>query len=404
MAFQDCPLDTVIDRIELFHLGYELPDRIGNAVRFFQRRETLFVRLTTRGGAVGWGETWALPASAAALIQNMLGPALLGEDVRFPQRVWRKLARFIVNDRRGLTSMAIAALDMAVWDAKARSEGIPLSEALGGRFRARLTSYASGPFVRPGDEPYAHYADEVGGYLERGFRNIKIRVGIGAREDAAIVRAVRRAIGGETGLMVDMNEAGDVAQTLDFARRVDDCDLVWLEEPVLHDDLASWTRIAGQTRQALAGGESLYGMAGFRDFLSAGAFSIAQPDLALCGGLTEGLRIASLAEAFNVPVAPHVWGGVVNFAASMHFAAVLPDRSRAGRRFPFFEYDVSDNRLRDEFFECSIQQDGAIPVPQGAGLGFDLHESQFKSLLMTRGELGRARPADIKQNRAVGER
>jgi D-galactarolactone cycloisomerase len=404
MARQDCPLDTVVDRIELFHLGYELPDRIGNAARFFQRRETLLVRLTTRGGAVGWGETWALPAPAAALIQNVLGPALLGDNVQTPQRVWRKLARFIVNDRRGLTSMAIAALDMAVWDAKARSENVPLSEALGGRMRDRLTSYASGPFVKPGNRPYAHYVDEVGGYLRRGFRNAKIRVGVGAREDAAIVQAVRQAIGDDTGLMVDMNEAGDVAQALDFAQRVEDCDLVWLEEPVLHDDLPSWTRIAGKARQALAGGESLYSMAGFRDFLTAGAFAIAQPDLALCGGLSEGLRIASLAEAFNVPVAPHVWGGAVNFAASMHFAAVLPDRSRAAQRFPFFEYDVSDNRLRDEFFDGTLQQDGTIAVPQGAGLGFDLDESRFKSLLMTRGELGRARPADIKQNRAVGER
>ncbi len=397
-------MDTVVDRIELFHLGYDLPDRIGNAARFFQRRETLFVRLTTRGGAVGWGETWSLPAPAAALIQNVLGPALIGEDVRFPQRVWRKLALFIVNDRRGLTSMAIAALDMAVWDAKARSESVPLSEALGGRLRDRVTSYASGPFVKPGDKPYGHYVEEVGSYLRRGFRNVKIRVGIGAREDATIVQAVRHAVGDDTGLMVDMNEAGDVAQALDFARRVEDCDLVWLEEPVLHDDLPSWSRIAAQTRQALAGGESLYSMAGFRDFLTAGVFAIAQPDLALCGGLTEGLRIASLAEAFNVPVAPHVWGGAVNFVASMHFAAVLPDRSRGAQRFPFFEYDVSDNRLRDELFEGAVQGDGTIAVPQGAGLGFDLDERQFKPLLMTRGELGRARPADIKQNRAVGER
>jgi D-galactarolactone cycloisomerase len=404
LAPQDCPLDTVVDRIELFHLGSELPDRIGNAARFFQRRETLFIRLTTRGGAVGWGETWALPAPAAALIQSTLGPALLGEDVQAPQRVWRKLARFIVNDRRGLTSMAIAALDMAVWDAKARAQGVPLSEALGGSLRDRLTSYASGPFVKPGDRPYGHYVDEVGGYLHRGFRNIKIRVGIGAREDAAIVAAVRRAIGDDIGLMADMNEAGDVAQAVDFARRVEDCDLVWLEEPVLHDDLPSWTRIARQARQALAGGESLYSMAGFREFLTAGAFAVAQPDLALCGGLTEGLRIAALAEAFNVPVAPHVWGGAVNFAASMHYAAVLPDRSRAARRFPYFEYDVSDNRLRDAFLDAAVQEDGTIAVPRGAGLGLDLEERQFKSLLMTRGELGRARPAAVKQSRAVGER
>ncbi|TCR65374.1 mandelate racemase/muconate lactonizing enzyme family protein [Bosea sp. BK604] len=397
-------MDTVVDRIELFHLGYELPERIGNAARFFQRRETLLVKLTTRGGAVGWGETWALPAPAAALIQATLGPALLGEDVQAPQRIWRKLARFIVNDRRGLSNMAIAALDMAVWDARARSEGVPLATALGGALRDRVTSYASGPFVKPGEEPYGHYLDEVGFYLERGFRNVKIRAGIGAREDAAIVKAVRHAIGDDIGLMVDMNEAGDIAQTLDFAGKVEDCDLIWLEEPVLHDDLPSWSRVAGKTRLALAGGESLYSMAGFRDFLAAGVFAIAQPDLALCGGLTEGLRIAALAEAFNVPVAPHVWGSAVNFAASLHFAAVLPDRTRPGQRFPFFEFDASDNRLRDAFIDCPVLADGTMPVPQGPGLGFEIAERELQPFLMTRGELGRAQPADIKQYRAMGER
>jgi D-galactarolactone cycloisomerase len=350
-----------------------------------------------------------MPGPAAALIQNTLGPALLGEDVRFPQKIWRKLARFIVNDRRGLSNMAIAALDMAVWDAFARHDDVPLCDKLGGAMRDRLTCYVSGPFVKPGDRPYGHYLDDVGDYLEQGFRNIKIRAGIGARADAQLVAQIRAQIGDEIGLMVDLNEAGDVAQAQDFAARVEDCDLIWIEEPVLHDDLPSWTRVAGSVRQALAGGESLYSMAGFRDFLSAGVFSVAQPDLALCGGLTEALRIAALAEAFNVPIAPHVWGGAVNFAASLHFAAVLPDRTRPGRRFPFFEYDVSENPLRSAFIDCALQADGTVRVPHAAGLGFDISDDQLVPLTIARGELGRARlaetrAAETKKYRAMGER
>ena len=98
-------METAVDRVELFGLACKLPETIGSAVRFFDRRETLLVRLTTRGGAVGLGETWAMPAAAAALIQTALGPALLGEAVRYPQKIWRKLSRFIVNDRRGLTGI-----------------------------------------------------------------------------------------------------------------------------------------------------------------------------------------------------------------------------------------------------------------------------------------------------------
>jgi D-galactarolactone cycloisomerase len=380
-------LQTAVDRIELFALSCKLPETIGNAVRFFDRRETLMVRVTTRGGAIGWGETWAMPGPAAALIRTVLGPALLGEDVRFPQKIWRKLARFIVNDRRGLSHMAISALDIAVWDACARAEGVPLSARLGGAMRDRLSCYVSGPFVKPAAEPYAHYLDDIGGYLDQGFRNIKIRAGIGAREDAALVAAVRAGIGDEIGLMVDMNEAGDVAQALDFSRRVADANLIWLEEPILHDDLTSWKRVSAGSAIALAGGESLYGLAGFRDFLCAGAFAIAQPDLALCGGLTEALRIAALTEAFNVPVAPHVWGGAVNFNASLHFAAILPHRTRPGARFPFFEYDASFNPLRTAITDCPIGDDGLVGVPAGPGIGLDISNEQLAPFLTATHEL-----------------
>jgi D-galactarolactone cycloisomerase len=380
-------VETAVERIDLFIVSCRLPETIGNAVRFFDRRESLFVRVTTRGGVVGWGETWAMAAPAAALITATLGPALLGEDTRYPQKIWRKLARFIVNDRRGLSHMAISALDIAVWDACARADGVALSAKLGGALRERLSCYVSGPFVKPAAEPYGHYLDEIGGYLDQGFRNIKIRAGLGAREDAELIGDIRARVGDDIGLMADMNEAGDVSQALDFSKRIGDSDLIWLEEPVLHDDLPGWKRIAAGTELALAGGESLYGLAGFRDFLCAGVFAVAQPDLALCGGLTEGLRIAAMAEAFNVPIAPHVWGGAVNFNASLHFAATLPDRTRPGGRFPFFEYDTSFNPLRAAFAECPVGQDGRVGVPDGPGLGLELRESDLAPFLAVKHEL-----------------
>lgn len=380
-------MDTAVDRIELFALACTLPEMIGNAARFFDRRETLFVRVTTKGGAVGWGETWAMAAPASALIQSVLGPALLGEDISHPQKVWRKLARFIVNDRRGLTHMAISALDMAVWDASARAQNVPLAARLGGALREKLSCYVSGPFLKPGADPYEHYRDDVDGYLAQGFRNVKIRAGIGAGVDARLVADVRRQIGDGIGLMVDLNEAGDVAQALEFSRRASEADLIWLEEPIVHDDMPGWRRIAAGTGMALAGGESLYGLPGFRDFLCSGLFSVAQPDLALCGGLTEGLRIATLAEAFNVPIAPHVWGGALNFNASLHFAATLPHRTRPGSRYPFFEYDASFNPLRTAFVDCPLDGEGLVAVPDGPGLGVEIDEAQLAPFLVVKHEL-----------------
>ncbi len=381
-------MDTVIDRVDLYLVGAALPEAIGNAARFFSHREALMVRITTRGGQIGWGETWAMPGPAAALIEKTLGPALIGEDVRFPQKVWRKLARFIVNDRRGLTHMAISALDIAVWDASARCAGLSLANRLGGAMRDRVTAYVSGPFVKPTQNPYAHYLGEVAEYLAQGYRNVKLRVGIGAEIDARLVRQVRELIGPDVGLMVDFNEAGDVAQTQDFARRTGDDDLIWVEEPIVHDDLPSWKRLASSTHLALAGGESLYGLAGFRDYFTAGVFALAQPDLALCGGLTEGLRIAAMAEAFNVPIAPHVWGTAINFNASLHFAASLPDRSSAGRRFPYFEMDASFNPLRADFIDGALLPDGTMAVPTGPGHGVAIDPRQLTPFLTTHKQLG----------------
>lgn len=381
------PLHSAVDRIELLKLSCKLTEPIGNAVRFFDRRDTLLVKITTKDGITGWGETWAQPAAAAALIHSSFGPALLGEDVRFPQRVWRKLTRIIVNDRRGLSHMAISALDMAIWDAAARTEGVPLAAKLGGALRHRLSCYASGPFIKPGPDPYGHYLEAVGGYVDQGFRHVKVRAGIGVREDAELVRRIRGLVGDEVGLMVDFNEAGDVAQAQAFARQTSDCGLVWMEEPVPHDDLPAWRRAAATVPMALAGGESLYGLSGFRDYLAAGVFAVVQPDLALCGGVTEALRIMALAEAFNVPVVPHVWGGAVAFAAGLQFTALLPDRSRPGQRYPFFEYDASINSLRDGLAEFPLVADGMVEVPQLPGLGIEIEDRNIAPFLTERIEL-----------------
>ena len=321
------------------------------------------------------------------MIAASFGPALLGADVRLPQRAWRKLAQLIVNDRRGVSHMALSALDMAVWDASARNASLSLADRLGGPLRHRLSCYASGPFIKPGPEPYAHYLDVVSRYLDQGFRHVKLRAGLDARRDARLVRTVRALIGDEIGLMVDFNEVGDVAQAQEFAKLTSDLGLSWLEEPVKHDDLPAWRRAAATVPMALAGGESLYGLAGFRDYLAAGVFAVVQPDVALCGGLTEALRLLALAEAFNVPVAPHVWGGAVTFAASMHFAAMLPDRGRPDERYPLFEYDASSNPLRDDLAEFPLSKDGTLALPLGPGLGIDIEDSSLTPFVTARAEL-----------------
>ncbi len=196
-----------------------------------------------------------------------------------------------------------------------------------------------------------------------------------------MAQRVRRIIGPDMPLMVDLNEGFTEHAALAIAKALAPSDLVWLEEPILHTDLDGYRRLSTSLPMALAGGEALIGLGSFRDVLSAGVLDLAQPDLALCGGISEGLRIAALAEAFEVPVAPHVWGTLVNFYVSLHFTAILPGKRGPGVTYPMFEYDNSHNPLRTLFGDYPLDGAGNVLVPDGPGLGFDLKPDRLAPFL-----------------------
>ena len=159
---------------------------------------------------------------------------------------------------------------------------------------------------------------------------MKLRMGVVPRSDGERLRKVRERVGPAFPLMVDLNEGATLRSARAYGEAFSESDLVWLEEPILHDNLDGYRRLAASLPMALAGGESLFGLNAFRDYLAKGALDIVQPDLALCGGFSEGLRIAALADAFEVPLIPHVWGTGINFCASMHFATILTSGADRG--------------------------------------------------------------------------
>lgn len=368
---------TRIVRIDGYELVCRMPEAIGNSSRFFDRRSALLVRVTAADGTVGWGETWAMPAAAAAALRSGLGAAVLGAPEATPRAVWDAMTRTLTYDRRGVSHMAMSAIDTAVWDAAARRAGVPVSALLGGALRDRVPAYVSGPFLKPGAGPYRDFDADIDAYLETGYRAIKMRMGVAPRTDALRLASVRERVGADFPLMVDLNEGASLRSALAYGEAFRAHDLVWLEEPIRHDNLPGYKRLAGALPMALAGGEALLGLAPFRDFLSAGALDIVQPDLALCGGFSEGLRIAALAEAFDVPLVPHVWGTAINFCASLQFASVLPEVRGPGLRYPLFEVDPSFNPLRDLFGAFAIGPDGTMAVPGGPGLGIEIDPSRL---------------------------
>jgi D-galactarolactone cycloisomerase len=360
-----------IVRIEGFELACDMPHIAGNALRVFSQRAALLVRLTSASGHVGWGETHAFPKPAAAMIRGSLARRVLGADARAPVALQSDLLSMIVPDRRGQAHMAISAIDIACWDLWGRIEGKPLSALLGGALRNRVRAYASGPLLVAGPDRYLGFEAAIESYARAGFNAVKLRVGISPREDERAIRAARAILGDDAMLMIDLNEASTVHQAVALVDSVADCRLSWIEEPLAHDDLPGYRRLADRLPIPLAGGESFCGVQAFRDSLATGALDLIQPDIALCGGLTEAMRIAGLADAFNAPVAPHVWGTGVNMLVALQYCAMLTPRSRA-LPMPLFEYDMSPNLLRDAIWDRLPDADGMLAVPDGPGLGREI--------------------------------
>jgi D-galactarolactone cycloisomerase len=254
--------------------------------------------------------------------------------------------------------------------------------------RARVATYASGPFFKPGGHPYRDFEREAEGYLRAGFRSIKLRSGFKPADDAAIAIAVRRLMGPDGALMIDFNQAYAPRASIAAAALMEQARLLWIEEPTSPEDLQGYRLLSHHLSPALAGGETFGSAAVFQPFLAAGCMDVLQPDIAICGGLTGVGRVVALAELYDRPVVPHVWGGIVNFYAALHLAATLPThRIGAVMPFPYLEYDAGSNPLRDLAGRPPLNGDGTVSVPDGPGLGFDLRTEQFEPFVISHREI-----------------
>lgn len=361
-----------------YHLKVTPRVPLGNSRTFIRTREFLAVELKTDAGVSGWGEAFSSPWAAAAFIRATLARVVLGQSPERHGRLFADMLALVNYDRRGAAMMGISALDIALHDAAAKARGVRVADLLGGALRERMPAYASGPFIREGAQPYAHFDEEARGYLKRGFRLIKPRAGVSPRADGEMVASLRRAVGPDVGLMVDINQGYTAPAAIAAARQMEPGDLLWIEEPVQPEDIAGYRAVSQAVPVAISGGEALGSLAAFRDFLEARALSILQPDIGVCGGFSGFQRIAHLAAAYDLPVLPHVFGTAINFHASLHAAALLPARKGGGpMAYPYVEYDATDNPLA-ELFGFPVEKDGQAGLPDKPGLGFDLDAARLE--------------------------
>jgi D-galactarolactone cycloisomerase len=347
---------------------------------WFTSRTAILVRITTEDGCVGWGEAYGHPWAVRSVITSVLTPILLGQDALASERLWEATYNTTRDHgQKGTVLGAISAIDIALWDIKGKVTGLPVYRLLGGGFRDALTPYATGLYLTHG-QTLESLADEARRYVDEGFTAMKMKVGFGIEEDTRRVRAVREAIGPRIRLMVDANHAYPAFLAIKLGRAIEGCDVFWFEEPVAPEDLAGYLQVKAALDIPIAGGEAEFTRFGFRELLSRRAVDIVQPDLCQAGGLTEGKKIAAMAEAWFIPCFPHVWGTAVGLAAGLHFAASLPDcPASLNATGPLLEFDRTSHPLRDRVVRDPIGlRDGVVPVPQGPGLGIEIDESALE--------------------------
>ena len=352
------PSHVTIDSVRLRQV--DLPPKVvrTDAIQSFVTQETLLLTLRCSDGHEGTGYAYTIGtggSSVLALLHDHLAPRLLGRNPLLVEAIWKDLFFHTHATAVGaITSLALACVDTALWDWRARSLGLPLWQLLGGA-QARVPVYTT-----EGGWLHLSAPELVEQTLQakaQGFKGAKIKIGRPRlAEDVARLAAVRAAVGPDFDIMTDANQGFHRPEAVRRAAAFAPFDLAWLEEPLPAEDVSGHRQLREHTTIPVAVGESIYHLGQFREYLEQGACSIVQPDVARIGGITPWIKVAHLAEAFDVPVCPH-------FLMELHVSlcAAVPNAA-------WVEYipqldDITRSRIRVE--------GGYAYPPDTPGLGIE---------------------------------
>lgn len=343
------------------------------ARRTVHERFYALVRVTTDDGLKGIGFCYVGNAGgelAALAVRELFAPLLIGEDPHRTEGLWTEMYQHaILQGRAGSVMRALSIIDIALWDRNARAANLPLARYLGASARDAVPAYASGGYYLEGKTP-AMLAEECVGRVRQGYKAVKIKVGrLDPAGEETRIKAVREAIGPDILLMLDANNAwSEVPTALAYCRRYEPYDPYWIEEPFSPDDIDSHARLAARTPITVATGEIEVGRWRFKELLDKEAAEILQTDAAVCGGISEWRRIAALAAAYGVTVAPHWFHDL-----HVHLVAATPNATFV-EHFPDDQV-LNFRRLVDRQLEFV---GGMLKVPTGPGLGFEFDEAALK--------------------------
>jgi len=353
-----------IDRVEVVNLRFEYPNRSGfqYAGGVCTGRLTSLVLVHTDTGRCGVGSVYSHPGLVCLIVRDQLDPLLRGHDPTEVEALWDRMYGITRwYGRKGAAMSAVGGIDTALWDLRGQACGQPVWRLLGGE-RRTCPAYASALLWNEIDA----LAQEAAGYLDQGFRRMKMRLARSEAYDTAAVRAVRAAIGPDHDLMVDasMRYHPDLARRMGrfFAQQ----GVFWYEEPFAPEDLAAYAALAGTVDLPVTAGENEFGVQGFRELIGSGGVDIVQPDASRSGGITEAWRVAGLAREHGLRVATHSWCDAVAVVANAHVVAAAPNGLTV-------EIDQTGNPfITDLLVEPLRVTDGHLHLSDAPGLGIEL--------------------------------
>lgn len=328
--------------------------------------QCVLVYIETDEGLHGWGECQApiAPEATREIIDQLLGPMILSADPHAVNFLWNRMYRSMAGRGQitGFMLDAMAGIDIALWDIKGKAAGVPVFRLLGGPCRQRLPLYVSGLRGTTHRSRISMAKD----FYKQGYAAIKIYIGRGAEADLSFLKSLREAIGPDKRLLTDAQWSYTEAEAERVGRGLEELGVEWFETPVLPENVKGHARLASALQIAVTAGESMRTRFDFREWFEQGALDIAQPDIARCG-ITEGRRIAEMAEAYHVPIAFHLGMslGVAN-AATWHVAAAI-------QNFYIQEIHPPLVELSNRFFREPLEiERGEAVLPNRPGLGIDV--------------------------------
>ena len=341
-----------ITSIKSHVLRYELDKELGYSQQYYKHRTAHLVEVETDEGITGWGECFGPGNIALAnkyIVEKVIQPLIKGDDPLKKEYIWHKVYNLLRDSgQKGMPIQALSGIDIALWDILAKKSNLPLYQLLGGKTNDKIPVYGYGMMLQKKtvDELCELFKNEAIQIKENNFKAMKMKIGMGPKEDLKLVSAVRDTIGSEFKLMVDANHAYNKNDALYVGKGLDEMNIYWFEEPVAPEDYDGYKELKEKLKTNIAGGEAEFTKYGWNQLLKNNCIDIAQPEVCGLGGITEYLKVSALAQSNFIPIVNHVWGSALSVAVNLHLLTTLPDMP--GGLFPtksMLEFDTTEKNI-----------------------------------------------------------